>query len=333
MSNSTATSVAHPNIALIKYWGNKDPHLRIPANGSISMNLAGLYTRTAVWFNSSLTSDHIVINDRPVTGPAEHRVSAFLDRVREMSGKWEFAKVISSNNFPTAAGIASSASAFAALSLAATKAAGLDLSQHDLSRLARTGSGSACRSVPGGYVEWHAGDSDASSFAVSIAPPDHWDLVDCIAVVSQARKPVGSTEGHALANTSPLQASRVEDAPRRLEICRHAIQERDFEALAEVTELDCNLMHAVMMTSSPPLMYWEPSTLKIIHAVQTWRKGGTPVCYTIDAGPNVHVLCPADNASDIIVQLSGINGVEKVLSATPGGPTQLISNQNNRNDS
>jgi diphosphomevalonate decarboxylase len=177
------------------------------------------------------------------------------------------------------------------------------------------------------------GDSDESSFAFSIAPADHWDLADCIAVVSRVHKPVGSTEGHALANTSPLQASRVEDAPRRLEICRQAIQERDFEALAEVTELDCNLMHAVMMTSSPPLIYWEPSTLKIIRAVQTWRKGGTPVCYTIDAGPNVHVLCPADNASDIIFQLSGINGVEKVLSATPGGATRLISNQNNKNDS
>lgn len=326
-------ALAHPNIALIKYWGNKDSHLRIPANGSISMNLAGLYTQTAVSFDPSLTSDHVVINDRPVTGPSEHRVSAFLDRVREMSGKQEFARVASCNNFPTGAGIASSASAFAALSLAATAAAGLDLSQRDLSRLARTGSGSACRSVPGGYVEWQVGDDDASSFAYSIAPPDHWDLVDCIAVVSQAHKPVGSTEGHALASTSPLQASRVEDAPRRLEICRHAIQERDFEALAEVTELDCNLMHAVMMTSSPALIYWEPATLEIIHAVQTWRKAGTPVCYTIDAGPNVHVLCSEDYANDINGWLGQLHGVEKVLTAAPGGPTRVMESENNKTDS
>jgi diphosphomevalonate decarboxylase len=333
MSTWTATSVAHPNIALIKYWGNKDPNLRIPANGSISINLGGLNTQTTVTFHSSMTSDHLIINNHPVAGPARHRVGTFLDRVREVSGKKEFARVVSSNNFPTAAGIASSASAFAALSLAATKAAGLELSERDLSRLARTGSGSACRSVPGGYVEWQAGDSDASSFAFSIAPPDHWDLVDCIAVASQAHKPVGSTEGHALANTSPVQASRVEDAPRRLEICRNAIQQCDFEALAEVIELDCNLMHAVMMTSSPPLIYWEPSTLQIIHAIQAWRKGGIPVCYTIDAGPNVHVLCPGDRASEITARLSQINGVEKVLTASAGGPARLVSWKNNRIDS
>lgn len=326
-------ALAHPNIALIKYWGNEDHHLRIPANGSISMNLAGLYTETAVTFDPSLNSDHVIINGHPVTGPAQHRVSAFLDRVRGMSEKREFARVASRNNFPMGAGIASSASAFAALSLAATEAAGLDLSQRDLSRLARTGSGSACRSVPGGYVEWQAGDSDESSLAYSIAPPDHWDLVDCIAIVSQAHKPVGSTEGHALADTSPLQASRVEDAPRRLAICRRAILECDFEALAEVTELDSNLMHAVMMTSSPVLIYWEPTTLEIIHAVRAWRKAGTPVCYTIDAGPNVHVLCPADWAQRIIGRLGQLAGVENVLSAAPGGPARVIRKENNKIDS
>ena len=132
---------------------------------------------------------------------------------------------------------------------------------------------------------------DETSYAYSIAPADYWDLVDCVAVISRVHKPTGSTEGHALADTSPLQAARLADAPRRLDLCRQAILERDFEALAQVVELDSNMMHAVMMTSSPPLVYWQPATLAIMHAVSTWRQQGLPACYTNDAGPNVHVLC------------------------------------------
>ena len=324
MTVGNSRALAHPNIAFIKYWGNKDPQLRIPANGSISMNLAGLHTQTQVTFEATLPSDHVVINDRRVTGPAYERVNALLDRVRKISGRDEFARVISQNNFPTAAGIASSASAFAALSLAATAAAGLELDQADLSRLARTGSGSACRSVPGGYVEWQPGDSHESSYAFSIAAPEHWALTDCIAVVSRTHKPVGSSAGHDLADTSPFQASRVADAPRRLEICRQAIRQKDFEALAKIVELDSNLMHAVMMTSSPALLYWQPPTLEIIHAVQAWRKSGKPVCYTIDAGPNVHVLCPSEFAEEIKEELNHIKGVEMILSAEPGGPAGLL---------
>jgi diphosphomevalonate decarboxylase len=324
MTVGNSRALAHPNIAFIKYWGNKDPELRIPANGSISMNLAGLHTQTQVIFDAGLPSDHVVINDRRVTGPAYERVRVLLDRVRKISGRSEFARVVSQNNFPTAAGIASSASAFAALSLAATAAAGLELDQASLSRLARTGSGSACRSVPGGYVEWQPGDSEESSYAFSIAAPEHWALTDCIAVVSRTHKPVGSTAGHALADTSLIQASRVADAPRRLEICRQAIRQKEFEALAGIVELDSNLMHAVMMTSSPPLFYWQPATLEIIRAVQAWRTSGKPVCYTIDAGPNVHVLCPSEIAQEIEHGLNQLKGVEMVLSAGPGGPARLI---------
>jgi diphosphomevalonate decarboxylase len=324
MQTHVATAIAHPNIAFIKYWGNRDADLRIPANGSISMNLDRLYTQTRVNFDPNLTSDQVVINDRPAADVAQQRVRSLLDRVRQMSGKHIFARVISQSNFPTGAGIASSASAFAALSLAAATAARLDLSQRDLSRLARTGSGSACRSVPGGFVEWRAGESDEDSYAYSIAPSEYWDLIDCIAIVNPAHKPIGSTEGHTLADSSPLQPARVNDAPRRLDWCRRAILERDFESLAHVVELDSNLMHAVMMTSTPPLIYWEPATLAVIHTVQAWRRGGLPVCYTIDAGPNVHVLCLGEMAHQVVAQLNQIHGVENVLSAPPGPPAHLI---------
>ena len=324
MRNLSATGVACANIAFIKYWGNRDAQQRIPSNGSISMNLGGLFTRTRVAFNPELTADSLVINERPSTGAALRRVSVFMDRIRQLTGVNQYTAITSTNNFPAGAGIASSASAFAALSLAATSAAGISLDERDLSRLARTGSGSACRSVPGGFVEWQAGNDDSDSFAYSIAPPDHWDLIDCVVIVSETHKPTGSTEGHRLADTSPLQAARVNDAPRRLAICRQAILARDFEALAEVSELDCNLMHAVMMTSSPRLIYWQAATLEVIHAVQAWRKSGMPIFYTIDAGPNVHALCPNEYAVEVMNRLTEIPGVIRVLSAPVGGSAYLL---------
>jgi diphosphomevalonate decarboxylase len=319
----TASAQASPNIAFIKYWGNRDDALRLPSNGSISMNLDGLATHTSVSFQPSLPFDELIINGHEVTGHALQRVSDFLDLVRELAHLDQRAEVVSENNFPVGAGIASSASAFAALALAAARAAGLDLIEADLSRLARRGSGSACRSVPGGFVEWQMGDGGQDSFATSIAPPEHWPLADCIAIVHTGHKKTGSTEGHALAATSPLQAARLADAPRRLDLCRRAIQARDIQALGAVVELDSDMMHAVMMTSSPALMYWQPASLAIMQAVRTWREQGLPVCYTLDAGPNVHVLCPADQAGAVGDRLRTLPEVSDVLNARVGGPAQL----------
>ncbi|MGA2491114.1 MAG: diphosphomevalonate decarboxylase, partial [Anaerolineales bacterium] len=171
---TTATALAHPNIAFIKYWGNRDETLRLPANGSISMNLEGLETRTSVTFNVLSQQDSLILNNQPITGAGLQRVSNFINLVRQMAGMNTPAEVTSESNFPTSAGIASSAAAFAALALAATQAACLDLSEADLSRLARRGSGSACRSIPAGFVEWQMGINDVDSYAFSIAPPGHW---------------------------------------------------------------------------------------------------------------------------------------------------------------
>jgi diphosphomevalonate decarboxylase len=320
----TSTAIANPNIAFIKYWGNRDHNLNIPSNSSISMNLAGLETRTCVCFDPELESDELILNGRWESRAALQRVTAHLDLVRELAGLQCFAHVESANNFPTGAGIASSASAFAALTLAACRAAGLDLDERALSRLARRGSGSASRSVPGGFVEWRVGDADEDSYAYSIAPPEHWELVDCVAVVSRVHKPTGSQEGHTLANTSPLQATRVDSAPERLEVCRQAILARDFEALAEVMELDSNMMHAVTMTSAPRLIYWDAATVAVMGAVADWRASGLPACYTIDAGPNVHVICQAGYAAQVVERLKEIPGVKLVLMARPGGPARVL---------
>lgn len=324
MSEYTSTAISYPNIALIKYWGNKDQNLRIPVNGSISFNLESLYTRTKVSFDSVFKSDQLTIDGIEITGSSLDRVVLFLEIVRALAGKNLFAHVESTNNFPIGTGIASSASAFAALSLAASKAIGLDLSEKDLSRLARRGSGSACRSIPGGFVEWFAGKSDSDSYAESIAPANHWDLVNIIAVISTEHKKVGSTAGHQLAGSSPLQAARIADTERRLEIVRNAILDKDFFTMAENVELDSNIMHAVMMTSNPPLMYWESTSITIMKTVKDWRTSGLPVCYTLDAGPNVHIITTQDYSEKLIANLTEIKGIKKILKSGVGGKTKLI---------
>lgn len=320
----TATAQANPNIAFIKYWGNSDEALRLPANGSLSMNLDGLYTRTTVSFQASLPFDELIINTREITGPALERVTNFLNIIRKLAKLDLRAEVVSENNFPSGAGIASSASAFAALALAASRAVDLKLSERKLSSLARRGSGSACRSVPAGFVEWLVGKDDEDSYAVSIAGPAHWSLVDCIALVSEAHKKTGSTEGHALAGTSPLQNARLADTPRRLDLCRRAILERDFEAFTAVVELDSDMMHAVMMTSAPALHYWMPASLEVMNAVRSWRSENVAACCTVDAGANVHVLCLKDQSHEISERLRKITGVKDVLIAGVGGPAKLI---------
>jgi diphosphomevalonate decarboxylase len=323
---TTATAQANPNIAFIKYWGNRDNTLRLPMNGSISMNLDGLTTRTTVSFQPSLPFDELIINGHEVTGAGLDRVSYILDIVRGMADIPDRAEVMTENNFPSGAGIASSASAFAALALAGSTAAGLNLTQAELSRLARRGSGSASRSIPGGFVEWQVGTTDVDSFAFSIAPADHWDLVDLIAIVSASHKKTGSTEGHAIAPTSPLQIARVEDTPRRLEFCRRAILGKDFNSFASIVELDSDMMHAVMMTSTPALHYWKPASLAVMSAVRAWRSDGLPACYTVDAGANVHVITRESEAHTVEKRLREIDGVENILVARAGGPATIVKN-------
>jgi len=173
-------------------------------------------------------------------------------------------------------------------------------------------------------VEWYRGNSDIDSYAVSIAKESHWKLADCIALVDTGQKRISSSEGHARASTSPLQEARVHDADRRLDICKQAIQARDFAALAEIIEADSNIMHAVMMTSLSPLFYWLPITLVLMQAVQSWRKAGIPAAYTVDAGPNVHVICESESLSMVKEKLMNIQGVKDVLVAHPGGKTRLV---------
>jgi diphosphomevalonate decarboxylase len=320
-----ATAVAHANIAFVKYWGNSDPALNLPANSSISMNLDSLSTITTTIFQAGRDADELTINGAPGHDAALRRVTAHLDRLRALAGTHLRAQVISRTNFPLGAGLASSAAAFAALTLAATAALGLELTEGALSALARLGSGSACRSIPGGFVAWTAGESHETSIAHTIAPPEHWALCDCIAIVSTTHKTVGSGDGHARAASSPLYRARVAGAAAHVATCERAILARDLPTLGEIMETDAVMLHAIAMTSRPPVYYWTPESLGVMRAAVAWRGAGLPVYYTVDAGPNVHCLCEEAHAAEVTRRLRALPGVQEVLVARPGGRARIIS--------
>jgi diphosphomevalonate decarboxylase len=293
-----ATAIAHPNLALVKYWGKVDETLNLPANSSISISLGGATTVTSVQFKADLMGDQVLVNGQPADLDTSQRVSRHLDEIRALAGIELRAEIESTNDFPMAAGMASSASAFAALSLAGAQAAGLELDRTQLSILARHGSGSACRSIYGGYVEWLQGESDATSYALPLAAADHWDLRVITVIVTRKPKTISSSAGHRAAWSSPFFGARLERVGETLALVREAILARDFPQLALTVEREAISMHAVAMTGQLPgaewlsgLYYWEPATLALIHAVQGWRRQGVPVFLTIDAGPNVHLIC------------------------------------------
>lgn len=333
MLGKPVTAAAHPNLALVKYWGKADEALNIPTNSSISVNLGGATTITTVRFDPELKGDCILINGQIADPAAAGRVSRHLDHVREMAALSWPAAVESRNDFPTSAGIASSASAFAALALAASRAAGVELDDRQLSILARRGSGSACRSIHGGWVEWVAGSSDKTSFARQIAPPDFWDIRILSVVLDGQAKAISSSAGHRAAWSSPFFLARLAMLPRMLSLVREALLTRDFDSLALVVEREAVSMHSIAMTGRledsdwlSGLYYWRPETLALVHAVQAWRKSGIGVCFTIDAGPNIHLLCEGSEQAALVARLDPllVEMGASTISSRPGGGAWIV---------
>lgn len=309
-----ATAVAPANIALIKYWGTLEPGRPVPANSSFSMTLRSCVSRCTV--EAAAGSRHEVLlrsdHGEAVPAPAEFArgVLAHLERLLEWAGESRAVRVTTGNTFPTGAGLASSASGFAALALAFAAAWRRDVSAAELSLLARmSGSGSAARSAFGGWVLWPGDRDDPESPAARVAPPEHWDVRDVIAVVDSSAKEIGSREGHARAASSPHYARRLELLPARLERTREAVLARDFDALVEVVEEEAVELHLIAMSSRPPIFYWSPGTIEVLAAVRSLRHRGVRACATIDAGPNVHVLCPAEEEPRVAGVLESISGV------------------------
>lgn len=323
-----ASAKAHTNIALIKYWGKRDESLILPMNNSLSLTLDGFYTTTTVDFRESLTEDSFYLNDQPISGVEYDRVTSFLDLIREYAGKPDsFAEVHSVNYVPTAAGFASSASGFAALATAAAKSLGLKVSDEDLSILTRQGSGSACRSIYGGFVEWEKGDmSDGSdSYAIQVAPANHWDIRVAAVVLSSSAKKVLSREGmKRTVDTSAYYSSWVESIPDDLRNIKEGIKNRDFEKVGEIAEANCLRMHATTLAANPPFTYWRDTTLAVMQSVQELRDNGVPAYFTIDAGPNVKVLYLPENEETIQSTLREIPGVDDVIASRAGQGVSYI---------
>ena len=319
-----ATANAGSNIAFIKYWGVADSSINLPWSDNVSMTLDEMRTITTVEFDAALEQDVVIIGGQEEKGDPLKRASRHLDRLRARAGVRTRARVVSQNNFPMAAGIASSASAFAALTVAANAALGLGLDASEMSRIARLESGSASRSLFGGFVEWHAGHDNQSSYAEPIANKSHWALRDVVAIVAKERKKVSSAQGHLLATTSPFLSCRLEEVRQQLPQVRQAILERDLQTLGPIIEADALAMHFVMMSSTPRLFYWSPATLHLIKKCLEWREEGLEAYFTIDAGPNVHFICEEDEEAQLCEQLRQVDGVERIMSSKPGDGPQVL---------
>jgi len=308
---------ASVNIALIKYWGKARSRGRadanMPAVPSLSLTLDKLWTETVVSLDGEAAEDEVCLNNVRLTGSSRDPSSAMLSHIREMAGITARFRVESTNHVPTAAGLASSASGMAALAGAASRCAGLELSEEQLSELARLGSGSAARSIYGGWASWEG------RFAVPLAPADHWDVSLVIAVIDDGVKMHSSRDAmNHTAMTSPFYGAWVDDAQALFLGAREAVVTRDLEALVTRMELSTLRMHACAMAANPAVLYWQPASLSAIQRVQTLRQEGVLCGWTMDAGPNVKVLCARDDEAAVSSALVGCPGVARTVVCHPG---------------
>lgn len=327
VSPSVTQARAHPNIALIKYWGKRDGPLNLPAVGSLSVTLDTLVTETRITLDPALAADAVFLNGAAAPAKEAARASRFLDLLRQRVGGAPYARIDSHNNFPTGAGLASSASGFAALVTAAAHALGLSLSDEERSILARQGSGSAARSIFGGFAEMARGSrSDGSdAFARPLLAAGEWPLAVVIAITDTRVKAVGSTEGMQwTAETSPYYQAWVDSGEADLAEARAAIERRDFEALAAVSEYSCLKMHALALAARPGLLYWNAATMECLHRIRRLRADGVPVFFTVDAGPQVKALCLAQARAHVASSLAEVPGVLRVVETGLGEGARVV---------
>ena len=310
----TSVAQAQPNIALIKYWGKRDLALNLPAVSSLSVTLDSLWTRMSVEFRDSDGQDSLLVNDAQAPAMLK-RVSHCLDLVAGEDR--QRASVVSQSNFPIGAGLASSASAFAALVVAADTELNGSRDLLDLARLAGASSGSAARSLYGGFVELTAGENQID--VQTVCESSEWPLEIIVAITAEGPKPTGSSEAMIRGEgTSPFYSSWIERQDDDLRTAREAVLSKDFGKLAAVAEHNCLKMHSVMWTSRPPIVYWNNATLSCMETIRALQSDGVPVFFTIDAGPQVKAVCLPEAAESVLSALQNTAGVINTMRSSLG---------------
>ena len=306
------SAIAHPNVALVKYWGKRPGGRNLPAMGSLSLTLGFLATRTRVRFGGGLERDELTLNGRGNTRDL-HRVRDCLAPLRERAGIDSAVSVQSSNDFPTGAGLASSASGMAALAVAAASALGLASDAAAVRKAAMAGSGSAPRSLHGGIV-YLSIDAQGSWTCEPLLAPAEWPLEVVVAVTQAERKQTDSRAGMELTRrTSPFYGAWLKSQRADLDEARRAVEAHDFERLANLSEGNCLKMHATALGANPPVLYFNGATLECIHRVRALRREGLPVFFTVDAGPQVKAVCLPEALATVREALSAVGGVQQVL--------------------
>lgn len=317
------TAIAHSNIALIKYWGKKNNKLRIPSNNSISINLSNLYTTTTIEFDKKYKSDDILINNIRDEKQIK-RASSHLDIIRSLAKTKLYAKVVSENNFPSSSGLASSASGFAALTLSAITNLNLKVEEKQITTLARLGSGSACRSIPDGIVEWVKGNSHNTSFAYSLFKANYLSISILAIVLQNTEKEVSSTDGMKNVQKNIFFKSRILNLNKKLKEIKHFIQIKDYDKIFSTAEQEALELHAIIMTT-PPFnnIYWSPETIKIIRKVWNMRKNNIPVYFTNDAGSNIFLLCEDKYTDKVLEELKEEKGIKQIIVNKPSEGSKI----------
>lgn len=321
---SKVTFIASPDIAFVKYWGNKDDALRIPENDSISMSLNGLETITTVEFSSNFAQDSLMIDGVVPDLAVLQRTLNQVDLLRSLAQVTDRIKIVSQSNFPPSTGLSSSASGFAALTLAVNKALRLNLTTKQLSSMARRGSGSACRCVNGGFVIWHSGSNHANSYSETLFPSNHWLLYDLVSIVSESKKEVGSSEGHYSAHSSKFYPIRLLTIAEKLKQVRQYLAKKDFTALGELVEMEALEFHSILFTSRPSLLMWHAGTMNVMQEVRAMRRDGLEAYFTMNTGFNVHVLTLPVYLDKVRGRLEQLSLVDRVIVSQVGdGPLEV----------
>jgi diphosphomevalonate decarboxylase len=329
--DGSAVAEACANVALVKYWGKRDSRLNLPAVGSISVTLAGLTATARVRAGARAAPGVAFVQDgRPVDGIAAARMASFLDGLARRAGASAPLAADVAASFPVGAGLASSAAIYCAVAAAAASVLRLRLSRADLSGVARVGSGSAARSVFGGFAEWQRGEraDGADSIARPLLGEDEWDVAVAVAIVSEERKEIASRDAmEQVAGTSPLYAGWLEAQEGDLARARRAIAERDLATLGEIAEENCLRMHATCLAARPPILYFRTATVAAIEAVWELRRSGVAAYFTIDAGPQVKVLCPGAALDTVTAALASVPGVRRVIATRPGPGVRMVEGE------